>query len=111
MNTIDQGESDDNYNFGPSSRMYGNLTPTASSFLGKFRFATEATDIVGIHGSSMMNMFMKPPVGNYTETAGAPVSLVSDLHCPAFNAHRVMVVDHRVSGFVGTLDPSKPPRN
>ena len=44
----------------------------------------ETTDIVGIHGAGKMNMIMMLPEGNYTEIAGAPISIISDRYCPAF---------------------------
>ena len=67
----------------------------------QFMLWPNATDIVGIHGSGMMNMIMMPSGGNYTEITGTDKRGRS---CPNWTARCAMAAGHRVGCLVCARD-------
>lgn len=64
------------------------------------------SDIVGIHGSGMMNMIMMHENGNYTEIAGPPTNSTRNGNglCPNHILRCAMAAGHRVRGLASNRD-------
>ena len=64
------------------------------------------SDIVGIHGSGMMNMIMMASIGNYTEIAGSPTNPTRNGIglCPNHILRCALAAGHRVCGLANVRD-------
>ena len=70
----------------------------------QFALWANTTDIVGIHGSGMMNMIMMPSGGNYCEIVPMPANSNQPWLCPVILYCCAMAAGHRTRALSGAVN-------